>query len=167
MTAKKVILIVVTLQGIWKYIYLVIWFAFMVSVILLFVPQDNGYSLAVNGRTYQISDIATTQDEQAQGFQGQPVLRDTPLMLFVLPASESPPVWMINMTAPIDVVWMDITGDMGEVVDDVQGAPPCTGPGSCIEYVPDSPADYILEAGPGFIAGNNITIGTTIELERR
>ena len=68
-------------------------------------------------------------------------------MLFVFPASGRHGIWMRNMLFPIDIVWVNSSGN---VIDCVQNARPCNTL-QCEVFVPSSNAKYIIEARSGFV----------------
>lgn len=114
-----------------------------------------------NGKTFQITDFATTNDQRAKGLMNRAV-SNTTIMLFVFPQRGEYSFYMLNTNTSLDMIWVDATGDAGRVVYVVASAPPCyTSP--CPVYTPSSLSNYVIEAKAGFADANGIIVSTSIQ----
>jgi len=118
---------------------------------------------SVNGRTFAFTYFATTQQQRQVGLMNRKVTNTT-TMLFAFPYSSNWAFWMYDTNTSLDIIWVNATGDSGQVVYLREGAPPCFnsfGYG-CATYTPSAPANYVIEAKAGFAAAYGVTTGTTI-----
>jgi uncharacterized membrane protein (UPF0127 family) len=114
-----------------------------------------------NGKTFQITDFATTNAQRANGLMNRTVTNNT-IMLFVFPQKGEFSFWMLDTNTSLDMIWVDATGNVGRVVHVVSGAPPCYDPLTCSRYTPTAPANYVIEAKSGFTSANEINVGVII-----
>ncbi len=124
-------------------------------------PVPSRFS--ANGRTFTFTYVATTQQERTSGLMNVKVT-DSTTMLFAFPYSSAWTFWMYDTNTSLDMIWVNATGDYGQVVHVESGAPPCFnayGYG-CPTYAPGEPANYVIEAKAGFAASNGITAGTAV-----
>ena len=119
-------------------------------------------SFTVNGKTFGFNFTATTQAERESGLMNRKVTGAT-TMLFAFPAYGKWAFWMYGTNTSLDIIWVNATGDLGQVVYLVASAPPCYNSGACTIYRPTSGANCVIEAKGGFAAANGITTGTTIQ----
>lgn len=152
--------------------------AFLSIVIVLLLSLATGYylfsvpgdahvsplpsSFIVNGKTFQITYVATTQSERQAGLMNRKIT-DTTTMLFVFPKPSNYPFWMYDTNSSLDIIWINATGTAGVVVYLVAGAQSCYLPVGCPNYYPAAPANYVIEAKAGFARLNGIAIGMIIE----
>ena len=118
----------------------------------------------MDGRTFDFTYIATTQQERQAGLMNKKVTNTT-TMLFAFPYSSTWTFWMYDTNTSLDMIWVNATGDSGRVVYITAGAPPCYnsfGYG-CATYTPSAPANYVIEAKSGFAAAYGITTGTAVQ----
>jgi len=115
-----------------------------------------------SGKTFQITDFATTNDQRAKGLMNR-VVSNTTIMLFVFPQRGEYSFWMLNTNTSLDMIWVDATGDAGRVVYVIDAAQPCSAASSCQVHTPNSPSNYVLEAKAGFANANGIVVGTSIQ----
>jgi uncharacterized membrane protein (UPF0127 family) len=78
-------------------------------------------------------------------------------MLFVFPRTPHH-FWMKNTMIPLDMIWMDASGNPLRL-----GQRPCKAD-PCGTYGPDSPARQVLEIAGGLAAKEKITVGSTLKL---
>jgi len=81
-------------------------------------------------------------------------------MLFVFDEEGYHGFWMMNMSFPIDIIWIN---NEKKVVDIVKNAQPCKF--SCPSYKPKEKAMYVLEVNANFTEEHGIRIGSYIEFE--
>ncbi len=115
----------------------------------------------VNGHTYGITYLATDQSERQTGLMNRKVTNIT-TMLFVFPSPGSYSFWMSNVNSSLDIVWLNVTGNVGRVVYLVSNAPGCNSGAFCPTYDPGSKANWVLEAKGGFAESNGVSIGSSI-----
>ncbi|MDV3278257.1 MAG: DUF192 domain-containing protein [Nitrososphaerales archaeon] len=118
-------------------------------------------SFTANGKTFQITYLATTQSERQAGLMNRKIT-DTTTMLFIFPEPSNYPFWMYDTNSSLDIIWINATGTSGVVVYLVTGAQSCYLPVGCPNYYPTALANYVIEAKAGFARMNGINVGTTI-----
>lgn len=116
----------------------------------------------MDGKTFGITYVATTESGWTAGLNDKKVTNTT-TMLFIFPDSSVQTFWMDRVNTSLDMIWINVTGSVGRVVYLVNAAPVCPSIGLCPDYVPSSPANYVLEARGGFSITNGISLGTTIQ----
>jgi uncharacterized membrane protein (UPF0127 family) len=117
-------------------------------------------SFTVNGRTYGITFVAADESSRVAGLTDKRITNTT-TMLFVFPSQGIYPFWMSTVNTTLDMIWLNVTGNVGHVVYVVKSAPVCNGSSSCPTYTPTSSADWVLETRGGFSNANGIALGTT------
>jgi uncharacterized membrane protein (UPF0127 family) len=75
-------------------------------------------------------------------------------MLFVFDENGQWGIWMKDMHYPIDILWLD---QSKTVVDMVENVSPATYPAI---FKPKAPARYVLELAAGSIAKTSIVVGS-------
>ena len=118
-------------------------------------------SFSVNGRTYTVTYVATTQAEREAGLMNK-VVTNTTTMLFAFPDFGAWQFWMYDTNTSLDMIW--VNGSSGRVVYVVAGAQPCFDSSRCAVYTPTASANYVIEAKAGFAAANGIAVGTVVSL---
>jgi uncharacterized protein len=121
-----------------------------------FIPTH----FAVNGRTFEITSVATTETGREQGLMDRKITNST-FMLFIFPSPVAQPFWMYQTNSSLDIVWIESNGTTGHVVYIAAGAQPCPSL-PCQNYVPTSPANYVIEAKAGFAASFGVQVGTNV-----
>ncbi len=118
---------------------------------------------SLNGKTFAITYVATTQQERQEGLMNKQVTSTT-TMLFAFPYSSQWTFWMYDTNTSLDMIWVNATGASGRVVYITTGAQPCFnsyGYG-CPTYTPTTAANYVIEAKAGFASANGVTTGTVV-----
>lgn len=118
-------------------------------------------SFTVHGNTYRFNYTATNSTEWEKGLMNTRVTPST-TMLFAFPYPTKAGFWMYNTNTSLDIVWVNATGNSGQVVYVVTSAQPCYIRALCVTYTPSSPANFVIEAKAGFVEANGISIGTVI-----
>ncbi|MDA4125487.1 MAG: DUF192 domain-containing protein [Thaumarchaeota archaeon] len=116
----------------------------------------------VNGRTFAITYTATTPAERQAGLMNRAVTNTT-AMLFVFPSAGVYRFWMYDTNASLDMIWISVSGQSGQVTYLYTDAQPCFSQLTCPTFGPNSQADYVIEAQAGFAKSNGIQIGATIQ----
>jgi uncharacterized membrane protein (UPF0127 family) len=107
-------------------------------------------------------ELALTPEEISNGLMFRPSLPENRGMLFLFDQPRLPAFWMKNTLIPLDLVFLDGTGVVVDVIADVQ---PCAAE-PCPNYPPASPALAVLEIGAGVATAHGIEIGTAIQFDR-
>ncbi len=137
----------------------------VVGSALLLYPRDPGTyagpipsTFTVNGATYRLTAVATTQSQREQGLMNAKVTNST-FMLFAFPYPSQWQFWMYDTNTSLDMIWVSATGLAGSVVYIQQGAPPCSASLLCPKYSPPSDSNFVIEAKAGFVAGAGLSVG--------
>ena len=114
----------------------------------------------------KIVKVCDTPASRQLGLMFQDPLRAGDAYFFVMDAvgilSTTIHMWFVR--APIDVVWLD--GTFG-IVDIVQAAPPARllNPATWRTYGPRNPAKYVLEMAEGSVERAGVSIGDRLEVK--
>jgi len=111
------------------------------------------------GNTTVDAEMADTLPKQIKGLMFRSSLPQNEGMLFDFGEEGYHGIWMMNMSFPIDIIWIN----NGKVVDIKKDAQPCLL--FCESYSPKEPARYILEVNANFTERHSIKIGTKVELQ--
>ena len=110
------------------------------------------------------AEVADTVDKRKKGLSDREELAISSGLLFLFDKSGSYAIWMKDMRFPIDIIWID---ESKKIVDIVENAVPQ--PGKKDEelkrYQPRSGAKYILEVNAGLVRLHNIQMGDTVNFE--
>jgi uncharacterized membrane protein (UPF0127 family) len=107
-------------------------------------------------------ELATTPEEISTGLMFRPSLPENQGMLFLFDQPRLPSFWMKNTLIPLDLVFLDPTGAVVDVIANVQ---PCAAE-PCPNYPPSGPAQAVLEIGAGVAALHGLENGAFIQFER-
>lgn len=107
-------------------------------------------------------ELAMTPEELAQGLMFRPKLPDNRGMLLIFKEERLPSIWMMNTLVALDLVYLDSTGT---VVDVITGAQPCPGE-PCPRYTPKQPTKAVLEIPAGTASRHEIAEGATLDFAR-
>ena len=103
-------------------------------------------------------ELAVSPQEVADGLMYRPSLPEHRGMLFIFGADRYPSFWMKNTLVPLDLIFLDSTGS---VVDIVPNVPPCAAD-PCPTYSPKMPARAVLEVRAGAAAAHGVAAGVTV-----
>jgi uncharacterized membrane protein (UPF0127 family) len=140
--------------------------AIMILVATTVYPDHTSFNLIIQGKSYEISQIETTPAEWQQGLMNQTVNNGT-LMLFVYPRPRVHEFWIMNMRFSLDIIWMNVTNGEGTIIYQVKSVPVCSIADQCGVYGRDIPSNFVLEAVPGFIQDNNLSVGMPVFLQEK
>ena len=115
-------------------------------------------AVSVNGKRFTAL-IADSTIKKMIGLMFRSTLDSNTCMLFIFGGEGFPPIWMRNMSFPIDVIWVN---EKLKVVDMVENMVPCTSLLGCKEYYPTQKAKYVLEFTKGTIKRIRIKKGSRI-----
>jgi len=147
--------------------------AFIVGIAgILSIPSDVKFELVEFPRgTIKIDNvvlevqIADTDLLRTQGLMFQEELPSDQGMLFVFEGEERRSIWMLNMQFSLDILWLDIEGNILHIEKNV---PPCKTAletATCPSYKGDNKlAKYVLEVTSGFVDEYSITENSKLEI---
>lgn len=106
-------------------------------------------------------EIASTQESQIKGLQYHAPLSYDQGMLFSFAQPQEIPIWMKDMQFPIDIIWVDSSGNILRIV---KNAPACTAD-PCQVYSQDIfNAQYVLEVASGFADKFGINLDSHVKI---
>jgi len=133
---------------------------FVLFMILIFKKTPEKQTKIKIGSTEIKAEIADTNLKRIKGLMFRKALPENEGMLFVFEKEDYHTFWMMNMSFPIDIVW--INKDK-EIIDIVKNAQPCRI--SCTSFRPKNIALYVLEVNANFTDKRNIQIGSKVEFD--
>ena len=141
---------------------LIIFFSGMIILLifLLFRRTPTKYTNVKIGNIVIKAEIADTHLKRIIGLMSKKSLPEDQGMLFVFNQDGFHSIWMMNMSFPIDIIWID---NEKKVVDVVKNARPCRL--SCTTYKPKEKARYVLEVNANFTEKNGIKIGAELDFK--
>jgi uncharacterized membrane protein (UPF0127 family) len=107
-------------------------------------------------------ELATTQEETTTGLMFRPLLPEDRGMLLLWNEERFATIWMMNVLVPLDIVFLDDSGQVVEVVADAQ---PCVAE-PCPRFTPETASRAVLELPAGAISAHRIAVGEYIGFER-
>lgn len=130
-------------------------------------PRSGGVSssssetipLTIGGSVF-IAEVARTPSELSRGLGLRPSLATDRAMLFVFPASEYQGIWMKDMRFPIDILWLD---DTGEVADAREEVAPETFPKI---FVPSRKSRFVIELSSGTVKKTGVKVGEIVKFPK-
>jgi len=121
----------------------------------------TAYVIFADGTHVRV-EVAETDEARARGLMFRDALEETEGMLFRFAEPRRYAFWMKNVTAPLDIIWLDASG---RVVSLIENAPPCAGD-RCPSYRPDAEALFVLEVAGGFVRRHLVRPGDVLEIRR-
>jgi uncharacterized membrane protein (UPF0127 family) len=140
--------------------YLVIGVILILLVFFIFLAA--GKNQLVKTTTVKIgnatikAELADTETKQLRGLMFRKSLAKDSGMLFVFPKEGRHSIWMMNMSIPLDIIWLDKDKKVIKVEENVQ---PCEALLICKTYSPDSDDMYVLEVNSGYAKTHGIKTG--------
>lgn len=126
----------------------------VVIIILSGMSKPTRYTNVKIGNTTVKVEIADTVIKQSKGLMFRKSLGKNEGMLFIFSNEGYHTFWMVNMSFPIDIIWISANRT---IVDITKNAEPCFIP--CKFYSPKEKAQYVLEVNSGFADKHKIKIG--------
>ncbi len=128
------------------------------------VSKSDRVEIKVKNRVMQV-EIARTPSELSRGLMNRESLPGDSGMLFVFPDNGVHPFWMKNTLIPLDMVWINSTG---EVVYIYENARPCSNivQAVCESIIPPVISKYVLEVNAGKVSELDLKVGDKIDLEK-
>ena len=120
-------------------------------------PGYRTTSVVIDGAMIDAA-IADTPAAQELGLGNRNGLPDEEGMLFIFTTDSEEAFWMKDMRFPIDMIWISV---QGRIVFMAQNVSPDTYPEN---FVPTSPARYVLELPAGYAAAHRFRTGDAVRL---
>ncbi len=117
------------------------------------LPQIQPHTTLRLGDGVFTTQVAKTDAERDKGLSGTHSLRDNQAMLLVYESDDKWPIWMKDMSYPIDIIWLDKDK---KVIYIVKNAPPESYPYE--QFTPKEKARYVVEVVAGTVGRKKITI---------
>jgi len=107
-------------------------------------------------------ELAATPEETTTGLMFRPALAADRGMLLLWPEEHLATIWMMNVLIPLDIVFLD---DTGQVIELVVNAQPCSGE-PCPRFTTSRPSQAVLEMAAGSVAAHGVEVGSRIDFDR-
>ncbi len=111
-------------------------------------------------KTCYVVELAISDEEKMRGLQKREHLDKNKGMLFALSGNGPQKFWMKDTLIPLDMLWLDYTGQIIYIEHD---AVTCE-KDPCPVYGPDVPAAYVLEVNAGEAGRHGMHIGDRIDI---
>ena len=124
-------------------------------------PNDQPIKarIVVNGFAI-LADVAITDEDQIKGLSIRDQMNESEGMLFVYGEPSRQSFWMKDMKFPIDIIWLNETGSVVHVEENLR---PCVPSLECQSFSPNENTQYVLETVAGFAQKHHLKIGTDID----
>lgn len=119
-------------------------------------PNYQATTVTIDGQAIRVA-IADTPALQELGLGNRNGLGANEGMLFIFPTDSEYAFWMKDMYFSIDMVWIS---NAGKIVYMAQNVSPQTYPEN---FVPTSPARYVLELNAGYAQAHGFKVGDTMQ----
>jgi len=129
-------------------------------IIFYFRRSPTKYTTVKIGDVKIRAEITDTLIKRTKGLMFKKTLPENEGMLFIFDNEGYHSFWMMNMSFPIDIIWID---EEMKVVDIVKNAQPCKL--SCSTYRPKEKAIYVLEVNANFTQKHGVKIGSSLQFE--
>jgi uncharacterized membrane protein (UPF0127 family) len=142
------------------------------NIVATTIVTDDGPKFTKEGELYFLSkinndtlrkidiELATTNQERAQGLMDRKSMTDDQGMLFIFPAAEEQSFWMKNTYISLDIIYAD---DHKEIVSVQKYTTPLSE-----ESLPSfKKAQYVLEVNAGFCDKYHIAYGDKITYQEK
>jgi len=103
-------------------------------------------------------ELATTPEETTTGLMFRPLLPENRGMLLLWHEERFATIWMMNVLVPLDIVFLDNSGQVVELVADAQ---PCAAE-PCPRFTAETASRAVLELAAGSVGAHGIAVGETI-----
>jgi uncharacterized membrane protein (UPF0127 family) len=113
-------------------------------------------SLSIGTATISV-EIADTDALREQGLSDRTSLGANAGMLFVFQSDLIPDFWMKDMNFPLDMIWIDASGTIADITNDIL---PASYPST---VSPKTPIRYVLEVNAHFAQANGIVVGDSVK----
>lgn len=108
------------------------------------------------------AELADTYEKQVRGLMFRKEIQKDAGMLFTFGSDGKHAIWMMNMSIPIDIVWIDSGKKVVHIESNVQ---PCSGLIACKSYSPEKGSRYVLELSSGYAKKHGIKVGSIAKFQ--
>jgi len=136
---------------------------FSLGVIFGLPVREGNFATVKIGGVTLAAEVVSDRASMARGLSYRSNLAQNGAMLFLFDRPDRYGFWMKEMLFPIDIFWIKDN----RIVDmEERASPPAPGADekSLPVYVPDVPADMVLETRAGFAAEHHVRIGDAVEI---
>ncbi len=106
------------------------------------------------------AEVADTTLKQMKGLMFRKGLKEKEGMIFVFNNEDYHSIWMMNMSFPIDIIWIN---DDFEIVHIARNVQPCFI--NCPVYTPFDKARYVVEINANLTEKYNIEVGDFVDIK--
>jgi hypothetical protein len=132
----------------------------IILLAMVLVSCSTGKKACFEGKCITL-EVRDTQAGRALGLMGREKLDDDEGMLFVFEKPGIYSFWMKNMKISIDMIWIDSSGVIVHIEEDV---PPCV-TDSCDIYSPGAEAVQVIETSASFVTRYDVVVGDKVEFK--
>ena len=133
----------------------------MVLLVLFYFKKTPARYMNVKVSSTEVkAEIADDLIKRTKGLMFRKGLGEKEGMLFVFDEENYHGFWMMNMSIPIDMIWIN---KEKKVVDITKNAQPCGL--ICSSYIPKEKVMYVLEVNANFTERHNVKIGSQLKFE--
>jgi len=144
----------------WEVVIILLLVLAVVAYAYFFLTKSSAKFTTVKiGNRSINAEIADTVVKKMNGLMFRKSLGEIDGMLFVFDEHNYPGIWMMNMSFPIDIIWINSSKEVVYIQKDAQ---PCSVT-SCPTYKPSEAAMFVLEVNAGFCDKHNIKVGSKAE----
>ena len=143
-------------------------FFFFVTLFLLFLFAEIVSSKATEYRrvifpngVHIKAEVADTRVLRERGLMFREKLSEDSGMLFVFSKAAPHRFWMKNVKMPLDMIWLDSTKQIIDILDNV---PPCL-IDPCADFGPEGHAAFVIETAGGFAKKNRLARGMRVTFD--
>ncbi len=130
-------------------------------------PSLSPTGLAVRevrlGQSIVQAEIADTPVTRQQGLSGHAPLKENQGMLFMFPQPAVQSFWMIDMTFPLDMIWIGADKKVVGITADIPAPAPGTPPKDLPTHQSPGRVQYVLEVRAGWVEGRGVKVGDEVE----
>ena len=124
------------------------------------VRDFNSREVILPDGTKISAEVMTKEMDMRRGMMFRDTFPEGRGMLFIHGGPGQYPYWMYQVKLPLDIIWMDPSGRIVEVVEN---APPCTTVASqCKNYGGNQTAQVVLELPAGYGRKHGVVVGDII-----
>lgn len=138
-----------------QFVIVVLLLAAIILVIILNPFKTTKYVRVKIGNTTVNAEVADTTLKKTIGLMGRKSLEEDEGMLFSFDTADYYSFWMMNMSIPIDIIFMNSNRTVVDILKDAQ---PCGL--NCDTYAPKEKAMYVLEVKANFTQRHGVKIGS-------
>jgi len=142
-----------------KFEIIILFVTVIVLLIFFYLKKTpTKYTNVKVGNTEIKAEIADSLLKQTKGLMFRKSLPENEGMLFAFNDETYHSFWMMNMSFPIDIIWIN---KEKEIVDITKNVQPCKL--ICPTYKPKEKAMYVLEVNANFTEEHRVKVGTMLE----